>query len=438
MNLAGRALRDPAAVFGVGPRDRTTFMDNIYIVGVGMTLFGRHLDKSDKQLTELAVTEALSDAGCGPSDIRAAFFGNCGQGYMQGQHMIRGQVALLPIGLQGIPVINVENACATASTAFHMAVSYLRAGMADVALAVGTEKMVSTDKAKMFGVFDSGWDIEAADEIRQRFQSIAADVKGPPGSESPRPYSPFMSVYAAFARQFIQHYGVTQRQLAVIAAKNHTHARHNERAQYRDPMTPEEVLAAPAITYPLTLPMCAPLSDGSAAAVVCNESGLKRLGVDRRRAVRVLASVMRAASGRAPDDLDHHLTRLASQDAYRQAAVGPKDIDVAEVHDATAMGELMQTEMLGFCGPGEAGPFAESGATTLGGRIPINPSGGLESKGHPIGATGLGQIFELVSQLRGECGPRQVQGARIAMQENGGGIWGIEESSAHIGIYAAA
>lgn len=413
-------------------------MENVYIVGVGMTRFGRHLDKSDKELTAMAVQDALGDAGCAAEQIGAAFFGNCGQGYMQGQHMIRGQVALLPLGLQGIPVVNVENACATASTAFHMAITYLRAGTTDVALAVGTEKMYSTDKARMFGVFDSGWDIEMAEAMRQRFVGMADHVKGPPGSESPRPYSPFMSVYAGFARQYISRYGVTQRQLAVIAAKNHTHARHNERAQYRDVMTPEEVMAAPPITYPLTLPMCSPISDGSAAAIVCTESGLARLGLGKARAVRVLASVMRSASARAADDLDHHLTRMASHDAYRLAGVGPQDIDVAEVHDATAMGELMQTEMLGLCEPGGAGALAESGATSLGGRIPINPSGGLESKGHPIGATGLGQIFELVSQLRGECGPRQVPDARLALQENGGGIWGFEESAAHIGIYGRA
>ena len=154
--------------------------------------------------------------------------------------------------------------------------------------------------------------------------------------------------------------------------------------------------------------------------------------------MRVLASVMRSASGRVADDLDHHLTRLAARDAYAQAGLGPADVQVAEVHDATAMGELMQTEMLGLCEPGHAGELAESGATSLGGRIPVNPSGGLESKGHPIGATGLGQIFELVSQLRGECGVRQVPNVQIAIQENGGGIWGIEESSAHIGIYGRA
>jgi len=413
-------------------------MRDVYIVGVGMTHFGRHLDLTEKQLTAQAVENALRDAGCERGRVGAAFYGNCSQGYMHGQHFIRGQVALLPLGLQGIPVTNVENACATGSTAFHMAVSYVRAGGADVALAVGTEKMYSTDRAKMFGVFDSGWDIELTEQTRAAFAAMGAGVEVPPGSTSTKPYSPFMDVYAGFARGYMRRFGITQHQLAVIAAKNHVHSVHNPRAQFRAAMTADEVLAAPPITYPLTLPMCSPISDGSAAALVCSAEALSRHGFDRGRAVRVLASVMRSASARPADDFEHHLTRLAAKAAYEQAGVGPADVQVAEVHDATAMGELMQTEMLGFCAIGEGGPLAESGATRLGGRIPVNPSGGLESKGHPIGATGLGQIFELVSQLRGECGPRQVQGARIAMQENGGGIWGVEESAAHIGIYGAA
>ena len=413
-------------------------MQDVYIVGVGMTHFGRHLDQSEKQLTAQAVGDALRDAGCEHQAVGAAFHGNCGQGYMQGQHMIRGQVALLPLGLQGIPVVNVENACATGSTAFHMALAYVRAGNVDVALAVGTEKMYSTDKAKMFGVFDSGWDLDIVEQTRAGFLEMGKGVEVPAGSTSSRPYSPFMDIYAGFARSYLSRFGITQRQLALIAAKNHMHSVDNPRAQYRAPMTADEVLAAPPVTYPLTVAMCSPISDGSAAAIVCSGEALSRYGFDRKRAVRVLASVMRSATARDAADLEHHISRQAAKAAYEQAGLGPQDIHLAEVHDATAMGELMQTEMLGFCDFGEGGRFAESGATRLGGRIPVNPSGGLECKGHPIGATGLGQIFELVSQLRGECGPRQVAGARVAMQENGGGIWGIEESAAHVAIYSVA
>lgn len=410
-------------------------MQDIYVIGVGMTPFGRHLDLTVKQLTQAAVDAALADAGCKRDAVQVAFFGNSVQGYMEGQLFIRGQIALLPQGFAGIPIYNVENACATASTAFHLAVSQLRSGQADVALAVGVEKMYSTDKAKMFSVFDSGWDIQTVESNTSQLIALGAGVEPPAGTTSDKPYSVFMDIYAAFGRQLIREIGVTPRQIAAVSAKNHTHSVHNERAQYRKPMSVDDVLAAPPITFPLTLPMCAPISDGAAAAILCTGAAMRRLGLDTNRAVRIRASVMRSATKRDGNDLAHHATRLAADQAYEQAGVEPGDIHVAEVHDATAVGELIQTENLRLCSPGESGALAESGGTTIGGRIPINPSGGLESKGHPIGATGLGQIFELVTQLRGESGARQVAGARIAIQENGGGIWGVEEAAVHVGIF---
>lgn len=413
-------------------------MQTVYIAGVGMTPFTRLPDATVKSLVAHAVGDALSDAGCETTEVQAAFFGNCAQGLLEQQHLVKGQVALLPLGLTGIPLMNVENACATASTALHLGVQYLRAGACDIVLAVGVDKMFVPDKALRLAIFDSAWDVTCADETSQAIKSLGQGITPPPGSSMDAPYSPFMDVYASFARQYMRLYGITQRQLAVIASKNRSHARYNGRAQFRDAMSVEEVLAAPPITYPLTLPMCCPISDGAAAAVLCTEAGLKRLRGDKRRAVVVHASVLRSATPRAEDDLQNHLTRLAAQQAYELAGLGPEDMSVCEVHDATAMGELIQSETLGFCALGEGGALAESGATTLGGRIPINPSGGLEAKGHPIGATGLGQVFELVSQLRGECGARQVENARFAIHENGGGIWGIEESVAHIGIYGRA
>lgn len=413
-------------------------MENIYIVGAGMTPFGRHMDKSIKQLTAWAVEDALKDGGCDRKWVQAAFFGNTTQGHFDGQHMIRGHVALLPLGFNGIPIFNLEGACSSSASGFNLAVTQLRAGAADVVLAVGAEKMFYSDKAKMFSAFDSAWDVETLEENKTYLANMGKDIVPPPGSQSPKPYSPFMDVYAALGRGFMSRFGVTQRQIAAVASKNHGHSVHNERSQYRMPMSIEEVLAAPPITYPMTLPMCSPISDGAAAVILCTESALKKYGFDRSRAIKVMASVVRSASARAADDWDNACGLLAAKQAFAQAGISPKDIDVAELHDASAVGELMMMENLGLCEPGTSGIMAERGDTTLGGKLPINPSGGLESKGHPIGATGLGQIFELVEQLRGECGKRQVEGARFAISGNGGGLWRVEEATEHIGIFGRA
>lgn len=409
-------------------------MTEIYVVGTGMTPFGRHLDVDMKSLVRQAVEAALKDAGAESSALQAAFFANASQGHMEGQHMIRGQVALRSMGIGGIGVVNVENACASGSSAFALACTHLRAGAGDVVLAVGAEKMYSLDRDRMFSVFDSAWDVHEAEKIRERLLKLGEGVEVPPGSTSPKPYSVFMDVYAAFSRAHMKRFGTTQRQLAAVAAKNHGHSVHNPLSQYRNAYTIDEILAAPPITYPLTLPMCSPISDGAAAAVLCTKAGLSRLGVDRWRAIRILASVVQTGSDRDESDYRSHCTALAARRAYEQAGVGPADVSVAEVHDATAMGEIIQIENLGFCDFGEGGPVSERGDTTIGGRIPVNPSGGLESKGHPVGATGLGQIHELVAQLRGEAGARQVEGARIALAENGGGLQGIEEAVACITI----
>ena len=407
---------------------------HVYIVGVGMTPFGKHLEQTIKGLTAQAITMALADAGCAGKDLQAAFFANSTQGHMEGQDMIRGQIALRAMGIQGIPVVNVENACASASSAFHLAVSYVQSGAADIALAVGAEKMFSPDKALMFSLFDGAWDVSESAGNRDILLQMGRGVIVPEGTVSPKPYSVFMDIYAAMGRLHMREFGTTQRQFAAVSAKNHQHSVHNPLAQYRDAYTVEQILAAPPITYPLTLPMCSPISDGAAAAVVCNEAGLKRLSAGSARAVRVLATVMQTGSDREATKLEQHVVRLASQKAYELAGIGAADISVAEVHDATAIGEIIQSEVLGFCPLGEGGRLAESGQTSIGGRIPINPSGGLESKGHPVGATGLAQIFELVMQLRGEAGLRQVAGARLALAENGGGLYGVEEAVACITI----
>ncbi len=409
-------------------------MEDIYVVGVGMTPFGRMLDTDMKTLSRNAVAAALEDAGVDKGEVEAAYFGNASQGHMERQHMIRGEIALRSMGIGGIPVVNVENACASGSSAFNLAITFLKAGEGDVALALGAEKMFSTDRKLMFASFDSAWDVSRESEIRERLLKLGEGVAVPDGTTSDKPYSVFMDVYAAFSRQHMKRFGTTQRQLAAVAAKNHRHSVENPLSQFRDAYSVEEVLKAPPITYPLTLPMCSPISDGAAAAVVATRSGLKRLGIDESRAIRVLACVVQTGSDRDPSEVEKHCTARAARRAYDKAGVGPDDISVAEVHDATAMGEIIQIENLGFCAFGDGGAISERGETAIGGRIPVNPSGGLESKGHPVGATGIGQIHELVTQLRGEAGARQVEGARLALAENGGGLHGIEEAVACVTI----
>ncbi|KVH35681.1 thiolase family protein [Burkholderia cepacia] len=409
-------------------------MSNIYIAGIAMTVFGRHLDRSLDDLAREALQRALRDAGCHADAIRAAFYAGITNGPLQGQLSIPGQVVFSKIGLEGIPVFNVENACASGSTAVHLAVRQLQSGACDVALALGAEKMNVADKAKSFALFEAGWDVSRVDENFGTLARLGEGIEPPPGSESDRPYSRFMKIYAAMCRHHMHTYGTTQRQIAAVSAKNHGHSVHNPYSQFRQPFTIDEVLAAAPITYPITLPMCAPLSDGAAAAILCTEEGLERIGADRSRCIRIAASVIRSFTRRRIDEPHKHIGRLAALQAYEQAGVGPEDMDVAEVHDASAMGEIIQAENLGFVPLGEGGPAAERGEFTLGGRIPINTSGGLESKGHPLGATGIGQLYELVTQLRGEAGARQVDGARHAIQENGGGLQGVEEAALAIHI----
>jgi acetyl-CoA acetyltransferase len=409
-------------------------VENVYIAGIGMTVFGRHPERTLDDLAGEALRIALADAGATTLDLEAAFYSGMTNGSLQGQIAIPGQVIFSKIGIEGVPVFNVENACASGSSAIHLAAQYIRSGACDVALAIGAEKMNIPDKAKAFAIFDAGWDVSQVERNFELLMKLGDGVVPPPGSESTRPYSRFMSIYAAMCRHHMKTYGTTQRQIASVSAKNHQHSVHNPLSQFRQPFTVEDVLAAAPITYPLTLPMCAPLTDGAAAAVLCSEVGLRRMAGDRSRAIRIAASVVRSFTHRDIDDPQHNISRLAANSAYEQVDVGPEDVDVAEVHDASAMGEILQSENLGFVPMGEGGPAAERGDFTLGGMLPINTSGGLESKGHPLGATGIGQLHELVAQLRGEAGARQVTGARVAMQENGGGLVGVEEAAVAIHI----
>ncbi|HRW81635.1 MAG TPA: thiolase family protein [Desulfomonilia bacterium] len=410
--------------------------DDVYIVGVGMIKFGKYLDTGIKALTGEALDLALRDCGLSPGDIEAAWFSNSSWGISSFQHCIRGQVALSANGLSGIPITNVENACAGGSTALNAAWMAIKAGQFDCVLAIGAEKLYGRDRAKTMEGFISGTDVEVTMQLIAQFQEGEKKRREEQAKrtgekvveEKPGGHSSFMDLYAMGARMHMERYGSTQRQLAVIAAKAHNNSTFNPLAQYTFPMTVDEVMTDREVAWPLTRAMCAPIGDGAAATIVCGKKFMKRIG--KNRAVRIRASVLKSGTREGDNDI----CARSSSAAYAMAGVGPEDIDVAEVHDATAFGELYQTEQMGFCPVGEGGRFAESGETAIGGKIPINPSGGLMARGHPIGASGLAQVFELVTHLRGEAGTRQVNGARIAMAENGGGFLGMGEAAMAIHI----
>ncbi|MFV1990046.1 MAG: thiolase family protein [Acidimicrobiales bacterium] len=390
------------------------------IAGVGMTTFGKHLDRGLKSLGAEAIHLALADAGIEPNDIEAAWVGNAAAGLITGQESIRGQVVLRSLGIGGIPVINVENACASGSTAFHQATALVNAGAYDCVLALGMEKLFHEDKKRSFAAFSGAVDVEAMAEIKAGLESHAAESgAGTAASGAGKKRSLFMDIYAAAARSYMAKYGTTVEQLAAVSAKNSRHGALNERAQFREALTIEDVLSSPLIAEPLTRPMCSPIGDGAAAVVIVSPAKAASLGLTDP--VRLRACILRSGEdSQAGGDA----AAKAAQQAYEVAGIGPDDLDVIECHDASAPAELKAYDALGLCAVGDSGPLVESGATALGGRIPVNPSGGLLRKGHPVGATGLAQLVELTEQLQGRSGARQVEGARIALAHNGGGALG--------------
>ncbi|GAA6151062.1 thiolase family protein [Pseudoteredinibacter isoporae] len=409
-------------------------MNDIVIAGIGMTGLGKMPDRSVKDLSAEAVNLALSDACARVEDIEAAWFSNTRQQMLEGQNTIRGQIALRPLGFESIPICNVENACASGSSALYQAVTHIRAGMAEMVLVLGAEKMFFPEKRDaMFKAFMGGTDIDRLDEFSEAIEQTAVDmIPEPLRNIDTGQRSFFMDSYAAQARLHMKTFGTRQDQLAMAAAKNHWHSTMNPLAQYQNDMSTEEIMNARLISWPFTLPMCAPISDGAACAVVCSSSALGKLekrGYQRQRAIRIRGIHLASGQSRAPDDFAQHIGRVAALGAYEQAGIDGKDVDVAEVHDATAYAEIQQIENLGLCNIGEGGAFTEAGETTLGGRVPVNPSGGLVSKGHPVGATGIMQLQELCTQLRGEAGKRQVENPRIAVAENGGGFYEHEEAA---------
>lgn len=401
-------------------------MNKVYIAGTGMTRFGKFLGRGLKSLAAEAIRDALTDAGLDAADLQAAYMGNAAAGVMTGQVLVPGEIVLRGMGIGRIPVVNVENACATSATAFQQATTMIELGAYDVVLVAGFEKLHSKDKQRTFSVFQGAVDVEAIGGLMETLARNAARSGAEVDLESAgKTRSLFMDVYAAMARDYMRETGATSRHFAMVTAKNSRHGSLNPKAQFQDVLSIEQVLAAPMVVDPLTRPMCAPIGDGAAAIVLVSGRMATAMGLANR--VRVSASVL--ASGWDYEGGEPRLVPHTARLAYEKAGIAPSDLDVVELHDAGAPAELTCYEHLGLAAPGGGVALLESGATELGGRIPVNPSGGLLRKGHPIGASGCAQIVELADQLRGRAGQRQVPGARTALAENGGGFIGEDAAA---------
>lgn len=394
--------------------------EEVLVAGAGMTRF----EKSEASLRELAgaaTREALEDAGVAVGEVEAAYVGNAVAGLVTGQEMIRGQVILRPLGIEGIPIFNVENACASAASALHLGWQAVAAGAHDCVLCLGAEKLTHEDKRVGMRAIGTAIDLEQRAEL-------AAEVGTAGAGNGERSF--FMDLYADMTRRYMSASGATAEDFAEVVVKNQHNGALNPRAQYGGELNVEQVLASRMVVDPLTLLMCSPISDGSAAVVLMSEAAARGRGV---KGPRIRASVVRSGNVHDRDDPLSGSTGLAAAEGFERAGLGPGDIDCAEVHDASAPAELMVYEQIGFAEPGGGPALLASGRTRLGGELPVNTSGGLLSKGHPIGATGIAQICESTWQLRGEAGPRQVDGARIALTQNGGG-W-LEGDSAAMAVH---
>jgi acetyl-CoA acetyltransferase len=362
-------------------------MGDVYVVGTDMIKFGRFPNRSIAEMGGEATLMALDDCGLTIADMQALYCGNL----FEASGGV-GQRILREIGQTGIPVVNVANACATGATAFREGWMAIKAGIYDIVLAVGVEQMGS-------GLLGGGG----------RGEGISTE--GLLGSGT------MPSVFAHVGLEHTRQYGTTFEQFAKVSVKNHHHSTLNPKAMYQKETPLEEVMGAEMISYPNTKLMCSVNVDGSAAAVLCSEKKAKELGL-MGRAVKVRASALASDpyTDRNIAMMDFNaVTKLAAQSAYEMAGLGPDDVDLIELHDCFATAEIVHYENLDLCKPGEAGRMIDSGETGLGGRVPVNVSGGLLSKGHPLGATGIANIYEVTTHLRGEAGNRQVAGAKIGL-----------------------
>jgi acetyl-CoA acetyltransferase len=362
-------------------------MSDAYIVGVDMIKFGRFPERTVPNIGAEAALLALDDCGLNIHDMQALYCGNLGQA-----SAMVGQRILQEIGQTGIPVVNVSNACATGATAFREGWAAVKAGLYDLVLCVGVEQMGKG----LLGGAGGGTGIPK---------------EGLLGSGT------MPAVFAEAGMEHARKYGTTFEQFAKVSVKNHHHSTLNPKAMYQIETPLDVVMNAEMISYPNTKLMCSVNVDGSAAAVIASEKKAKELGL-MDRAVKVRASVMSSDPWQERDlvmpDVNS-CTRRAAKDAYEMAGLGPDDIDLVELHDCFATAEILHYENLGLCGDGEAGKLIDDGDVALGGRVPVNVSGGLLSKGHPLGATGIANIYEVSTHLRGEAGQRQVDGAKIGM-----------------------
>ena len=389
-------------------------MRDVVVLGVGMHPFGKFMDKSLKELAYDALSRAIDDAGVSLRDIQTAYVSNAYAGLMTGQESIRGQVVLRYAGFSDIPIVNVENACAGGATAFREAWLSVASGLYDMALAIGVEKLYCDDTARSIRAIASSSDVDLMAGLGFQFSAN----------------------YAMGLRKQMAEYGWTQQDFARAAVKNKRHGSLNPNAQFRTPVTEEDVLSSRLVAWPLTLYMCSSIGDGAAAAILCSAEVAARYRPSPY--VQVAACALRSApfedyrqppsqpktQDPKPQSSAHWLP--VAREAYERAGLGPQDVHVAEVHDAMAPAELRLYHALGFCDPGEGARLLAEGATAIEGRLPVNPSGGLSARGHPVGATGLAQIAEIVWQLRGEAGPRQAQGPdghgpRVGLAQNSGG-----------------
>ncbi|MCL1598837.1 MAG: thiolase family protein [Actinomycetia bacterium] len=377
-------------------------MTDVHVVGVGMTRFGKHPDSDATDLGAAAFLESIADAGIDPRLVESAYVGHVFQG------MVTGQRILAQVGLAGLPLSNVENACSSGATAIREASLAIRAGENDVVVAIGTEHLTS----KFSGALTPDpSDPEAA---------VGATMPG---------------VYAMRARRYMEDYGMTREQLALIPVKNKANAAQNPLAHFRKEITVEDVLESRPIADPLRLHDCSPVTDGSAAVILMSDKAMKQYG--NGRSIRLAASTLRSGSVDVePTSMTYEpLTWATAKEAYEKSGIGPEDVDFAEVHDCFSIAEVLRVEGLGLFEQGSYPWAVERGEANIGGRLPINPSGGLIGKGHPLGGTGVAQVVELVRQLRGEAGVRQIEGARVGVAHcRGGKAVGIEGAACTVQI----